>query len=379
MQLNLARVHTTRVLIFFGRHFPALLLACMAALVSGASAPRAPETSRYALQHDWAIQSSCEVKADGHEISTAGFSTKGWHRTDAPATVVAALIADKTLPDPFYGMNLKSFPGMNYSSNDLFANQSMPEGSPFRCSWWFRTEFSVPAAEQRRAKWLHFDGLNYRANIWLNGQQIANARDVAGTFRIFEFDVTKQTHAGKPNALAVEVFAPDKGDLGITWVDWNPTPPDKDMGLWKDVYLTTSGDLALRAPFVSAKLGSDYSTAALTISADLRNVSGHNAKAVLKAGVEGIHISQPVQLAPGESKTFTFSPEKFPQLNLNHPRLWWPYQMGNPEMYTANLTVESAGNVSDSATVHFGIREVTSELTPEGHRLFKINGRKVLI
>src|SRR6266568_2762266 len=234
-----------------------------------------PAHTKLPLHRSWEIQSSCEVKAEGREVSSVSFSTKGWHHAEAPTTVVAALVADKTYPDPNFGMNLKSFPGMDYSPAEFFANQDMPQDSPFRCSWWYRTEFNVPTAQQDTKTWLHFDALNYRANVWLNGQKIADAHDVAGTFRIFEFDISKQLLTDKPNVLAVEVFAPDKGDLGITWVDWNPTPPDKDMGLWKDVYRTTSGDIALRDPFVSSKLGGDYTTAALTIRADLRNASDH--------------------------------------------------------------------------------------------------------
>jgi len=319
------------------------------------------------------------VKAGGQEISAAGFSTKGWHRAEVPTTVVAALVADKTYPDPFFGMNLKLFPGMNYPTTEFFANQPMPEGSPFACSWWYRTEFSIPATQRAKAKWLHFDALNYRANVWLNGKKIADSHEVAGTFRTFEFNVSKQVVTGKPNVLAVEVFAPDKGDLGITWVDWNPTPADKDMGLWKPVYLTTSGDISLRAPFISSKLSDENTTATLAVSADLRNVSDHPVTGSLRATIEGISVSQPVELAASETKTVTFDAAQFPQLKLQHPRLWWPYQMGTPEMYTAKLSVGSGGQVSDSAEVHFGIREVTSELTPQGHRLFKINGRNLLV
>src|SRR6266536_107411 len=353
------------------KHVFPVLLVCVLFITIPSPAQEHLSHSRLLLHHGWQIQSSCEVKSAGSEVSSAGFSTKGWHRAETPTTVVAALVADKTYPDPYFGMNLKSFPGMDYSPTEFFANQEMPQDSPFRCSWWYRTEFNVPAAQQDKATWLHFDALNYRANVWLNGQKIADAHDVAGTFRVFEFKVSKQLLAGKSNVLAVEVFAPDKGDLGITWVDWNPTPPDKDMGLWKDVYITTSGDIALRAPFVSSKLGSDYSTAALTISADLRNASDHAVSGILKADIEGIHVSQPVELGPAESKTVTFAAEQYPQLKLDHPRLWWPYQMGAPEMYTARLSVESGGRASDSAEVHFGVREVTSELTPQGHRLFR--------
>jgi len=335
--------------------------------------------ARMYLHKNWQIQSSCEVQAAGEQISSAAFDAKGWHRADVPATVVGALVTDKTYPDPNYGTNLKSLPGMNYSDKNLFANQEMPDGSPFRCSWWYRTEFTTPAGEAKNKEWLNFLGINYRANIWINSQKVADANDVAGTYRSYEFNVSKFLKTGKENALAVEVFAPGKDDLGITWVDWNPTPPDKDMGIWKEVFLRSSGDVTVRNPFVSSKPDAEYKTAELTISGEVRNVSNEAVKGVLRAEVEDIELQQTVELSGGESKTVKFAPEQFAKLKLAHPHLWWPYQMGTPHLYTAKLSFEIGKQVSDAANVTFGIREVTSELTEKKHLLFKINGRKLLI
>jgi exo-1,4-beta-D-glucosaminidase len=351
-----------------------LLLRCMAA-----GTPAGDESTKIALRENWRIQSSCEVKAGGAEISTPGFRADGWHKASVPATVVAALVADRTYPDPYFGMNLKSFPGMDYSSKSFFANQPMPADSPFRCAWWFRTEFDLPAQANQPTTWLHFDGINYRANIWINGDKVGDSHDIAGMMRTFEFEVSQHLVAGKPNALAVEVFAPDMTDLAMTWVDWNPTPPDKDMGLWKDVYLTTGGDVALRHPFVESRLEPGYTAASLTITADLHNSAAHPNTSIVHAEIERIQVSKKVELAASESRTIVFSPDQYPQLRIAHPRLWWPYQMGKPEMYTARLQVEAGGQASDSASVEFGIREVTSQLTEEGYRLFTINGRKLLI
>ncbi len=227
------------------------ILSVLPVIVAGATED---QPARTYLHKNWQIQSSCEVKATGEQISSGGFDAKGWHKTDIPATVVGALVTDKTYPDPNYGTNLKSIAGMNYSDKNLFANQEMPEGSPFRCSWWYRTEFTPSAGEEKKTQWLNFLGINYRANIWINGHKVEDANDVAGTYRSYEFNVSKFLQPGKANALAVEVFAPGKYDLGITWVDWNPTPPDKDMGIWKEVFLRSSGDVAVRSPFVATKL-----------------------------------------------------------------------------------------------------------------------------
>jgi exo-1,4-beta-D-glucosaminidase len=331
------------------------------------------------LDKDWQVQSSCDDKAGGEKVSSAGFDASRWHRSDIPATVVGVLVTDRTYPDPNYGMNLKSLPGMNYDDKTFFANQDMPPGSPFICSWWYRTEFTPPAGPPGKTAWLHFNGINYRANIWLNGQKVADAKDVAGTYRTFEFNVSKYLKRGTKNALAVEVSAPGKDDLGITWVDWNPTPPDKDMGIWKEVLLTESADVAVRNPFVSSKLAADYKTAALTVTADLRNIANHPVRGTLQTEIDNTKITQPVVLAAGETKTVSFQPAKFGALKLTHPRLWWPYAIGEPYLYKAKISFVVAGHVSDSASTNFGIREVTSELTAKGYRLFKINGRNILI
>jgi exo-1,4-beta-D-glucosaminidase len=351
----------------------------MVARCNATGMPLESQPSKIPLAQNWRLQSSCEVKATGQEIATAGFRTDAWHKASVPTTVVAALVADGTYTDPYYGLNLKSLPGMDYPPSIFFSNQPMPADSPFRCSWWFRTEFPTPTEAIKRAMWLRFDGINYRANIWLNGEKIADAKDVAGMMRRFDFDVSKHLAGAKPNALAIEIFAPEKNDLGLTWVDWNPAPADKDMGLWKDVYLTTVGAVSLLHPFVTSKLDASYKTAELTISADLQNAAAHETTSIVRVEIEGIRVSQKITLAAGESKTVTFTPEQYPELRLAHPRLWWPYQMGSPEMYTARLQAEVDGRISDSTAVGFGIRDVTSELTDRGYRLYKINGRSLLI
>src|SRR5262245_13516267 len=92
-------------------------------------------TNRAYLHKNWRIQSSCDAKATGDQVSVAGFNAASWHKADIPATVVGALVTDKTYPDPDYATNLDSFPGMSHSNKQLFANMDMPDDSPFKCSW----------------------------------------------------------------------------------------------------------------------------------------------------------------------------------------------------------------------------------------------------
>ncbi len=143
---------------------------------------------------------------------------------------------------------------------------------------------------------------------------------------------------GKTNVLAVQVFSPTDTDLAITFVDWNPAPPDKNMGLFRDVEITTSGPVAVRHPAVVSTVNSPANDKAqLTVTALLKNAASHPVKGTLKGQIEKIEFSQEVELGPGEAKDLTFTPEQFPQLNIDHPRLWWPAQMGKPERYSLNL------------------------------------------
>ena len=348
-------------------------------LLPGAALCQDAPPIRIFLEDGWRMESSCKLSAKAEAIAAPGFDDSKWHPAVVPGTVVGTLVSDKTLPDPNYGINLNSYPGAFTNNKIQAANLDMPGGSPFRCSHWFRTEFAAPAAYANRAIWLHFLGINYRANIWLNGKQLADRSEIAGAYRAYEFSIGDLLHREGKNALAVEVFAPEKNDLGLTWVDWNPTPPDKDSGMWREVFLSSSGDVTLRHPFANAKLDSAYKSAALTLSAELRNNTDHPVKATLHANTGDIQLAQPVELAAKETKIVRFSPDQFPQLKLASPRLWWPYQMGEPYLYNATFRVDISSELSDSASLDFGIREVTSELTESGGRLFKVNGKRVLI
>ena len=201
------------------------------------------------------MQSSAKVQAEGATLSTPKFEVRDWLDVDVPTTVVAALVKHKIYNDPDFGMNLRSFPGVTYDIGMNFAEYPMAADSPFNVPWWYRKEFVLPASLKGRSIWLNFDGINYRANIWLNGKLLANSNDVVGAWRTYQFDITGAVAAGK-NVLAIEVHAPTENDLGITFVDWNPQPPDKNMGLWKGVEITSSGPVRLEYPAVLSKVDS---------------------------------------------------------------------------------------------------------------------------
>ena len=332
------------------------------------------------LHDGWQLQSGCKIALPGDSISTTGFLPSKWIATSVPSTVVAAQVAAGLYPNPYYGMNLRNIPGESFPIGKLVANLPMPPDSPYRCGWWYRKEFVLPAVDKGRTLWLHFGGINYRADIWLNGKKIADRMQVAGAYRTYDFDITATADPGKRNVLAVETFAPTEKDLGINWVDWNPTPPDKDMGLWGDVTMTTSGPVILRSPMVVTHFTDDsLMEADLRVYAELDNTSDYSISGKVTATVANIPIEKPVTLAPHEHQTVALTPDQFPQLRVRNPRVWWPYVMGNPHLQRLTMRFTANGKVSDEQSIDFGIREITSELTDKGYRLFRINGRPILI
>jgi exo-1,4-beta-D-glucosaminidase len=353
-------------------------LSVLAAIPIGSAADNSDHSQL--LRENWFIQSSAEVRSDGATISRANFSTRGWYPATLPSTVLSALVEDKVYPDPYVGMNLRSIPGTTYPIFEDFSNIQMPPSSPFRQSWWYRTEFKLPTEYNGKTIWLGFDGINYRANVWMNGVQVATSQQLAGTWRLFQFDVTAAAKPGDNNALAIEVFPPQPHDLAITLVDWAPMPPDKEMGIWRDVRITATGPIAIRYPAVITTLNlPSVDQAALTIRAELTNASEHAVEAVLKGHIEDRAFEQPVRLEPRETQVVRLTPEKFPQLTLPNPRLWWPAQVGRQELYPLDLSVEVQGQASDSAHIRFGIRQITSKIDENGHRIFQINGKNTLI
>ncbi len=374
-----------------------LLFACVAIVFTsgGLSAATAPAPlTRLDLHTGWQLQSACVLQGssagpsglkntsspglDGEILSSQLYRPIGWISTTVPNTVVAAQVAAGVIKDPFYGMNLRKLPGMDYPIGSMFSNLAMLDTSPYKCGWWYRTRFRLPAAFAGHSVALHLDGVNYRADVWLNGKQLASKTDIAGTWRVFELNLSSGLLYFGENVLAIEVFPPTPDDLALTFVDWNPSPPDKDTGLFRDVYLTASGPLQLRFPFVATKLDANFTSAQLTPVVEVWNATGHDIKADVTWEIEGKKVHQEVALEGQQKKTVSFAPEQFHDLTIKDPKLWWPAEMGTPALYHAQVSVTADGKPSDSRDVTFGIRRVTSEIN-NGHALFKINGKPILV
>lgn len=342
----------------------------------------APAQEQLKLQNGWLIQSSAKAGTDGATISTSAYTPTGWFRATVPSTVVGTLVEDGVYPDPFFGMNFRALPGVTSPIGQNFTRMPMAPESPYAAPWWYRTTFRVPATMRGKRVTLHFDGINYRANTWLNGRRLADSSAAAGTYRRFELDVTDAVQRDRANVLAVEVFAPTPPDLQITWVDWNPEPPDKNMGLWQPVYLSASGDVVVRYPAVVSHVDTATRRSAdLTVLTNLRNLASHSVTGTLRGRIGSVSFGRPVTIAANDSATVRFTPDSFPQLHFANPRLWWPVEQGGakPDLYKLDLEFVAGGRVSDAQHIPFGIREVTSETTPKGGLLFRVNGRRILI
>lgn len=327
-----------------------------------------------AFRDGWQMHTGCDLQEGGAALSSARYSAADWLTTSVPTTVVAAQVAAGKLPNPYFADNLRKLPGMDYPVGRNFANLPMSQTSPYRCGWWYRKQFAFSPQRGRRT-WLHFGGINYRADIWVNGKLIAGQDQVAGAYRIYDFDVTEALRPGNSNVVAVETFAPTEKDLGINWVDWNPAPPDKDMGLWGAVDMVTTGDVVLSSPMVTSHFtDSSLRAADLTVYAEVQNATGEAKTAIVRGTVAGRPIEQKVMLAAHESRSVIFSP-----VRVTDPKPWWPRQMGEPHLEQLSLGVTLAGVKTDEKQVSFGIREMTSELTGNGSRLFRVNGKPILI
>jgi exo-1,4-beta-D-glucosaminidase len=328
---------------------------------------------RLKLSDGWHLQASAKLKDKGKALSLPGYADADWYPSSVPSTVLAALVKDGVYPDPYRGNNFNSIPT-----------------APFTGSYWYRTEFTLPITDDGQASWLNLDGINYKANVWLNGELINPQKQLTGTFSSHELDVSAELRRGKPNALAIEVFPPDlKRDLALSWLDWNPTPADRNMGIWRDVYLKTSGPVAVRGTRVLSKVNLvTLDSAELTIKMELHNTSDRALRTDVEArltptsGGDQIPlfiVTQDVALAARETRTIVFDAAHYPDLALKSPKLWWPTQLGEPNLYDLEVRASTEARVSDMQPVRFGIRDVSFDQDPTGLRVFRINGKRIAI
>jgi hypothetical protein len=320
------------------------------------------------LSGGWTLAAAPDITASAELISTPGFDTSAWMPATVPGTVLTSMIDRGLYPEPDYGLN----------------NLAIPEKLN-RQDYWYRAEFASPSTQTPSQISLVLDGINYRAEIWLNGQRLGQ---ITGAFTRGIFDVTDHLHRSGTNALAIRISPPPHPGIpnvqsialgsglnggameldGPTFVasegwDWNPPMHDRDTGLWQDVHLIATGAVSIGDQQIITHLPlPDITHADITLNIPLANASPNPIAGTLTASFEGVHIQKNITVPPGGS-AISLTPQEFAALHLDHPRLWWPNGYGKPELYHLTTTFTSAGLPPVSSSLRFGIREISYEIS----------------
>jgi exo-1,4-beta-D-glucosaminidase len=345
------------------------------AVVASASASAFPGTSD--LTSGWKIQSSAVATDSGAVISDPGYSTADWLPISKPETLMAGLLENNRYPDIFFSNNLASVGTEQFDVN-----------------WWYRDQLQIhPSAGQHT--FLIMNGVLSRANLWVNGTKVADQAELQGAYSQFEYDITSYVRDGD-NAIALDVFRNDSsnstGYLTLNMVDWNPEPPDNWTGLQFAPQFAQDGPISVRNLHVVQDNAADLSSSNLTVKADLRNNTGTAQTAQLSGSIArpgtDIRFTSNQMVPANSTKTVALTPADLPQLHLEHPAVWWPHQMGGQPLYHLAVSAAVGGANSDASSEDFGIRTVTSHLTPvvpgqthgeSGYLQFVINGKPFVV
>ncbi|MEU6969998.1 exo-beta-D-glucosaminidase [Kitasatospora aureofaciens] len=307
----------------------------------------------------FAIQSSAGVTDSGESISTPGYQPNGWHPAGPRSTVMAALVADHTYPDPFYSTNMKQ------------------PADPFTVPWWYRSDFTVNDTSGRN--YLNVTGVLSAADIYVNGRKIAAADKVAGIYPLYELDISPYVQPGR-NSVAFRIYPNDPGrHLTTGWIDWSPSPADNNMGLSQDITIRRTGGVNLSDTHVNTTLDPSLTSAELTVKTKVGNATDDTVTTTVSGTIGELAFSKDVTLAPRETKPVVFTAADTPQLKFADPKIWWPAGMGDQPLYDLQLAATTNGAVTDEARKSFGIRDIQAPLNAAGKRTYTVNGRPLLI
>ena len=360
------------------------------------------------LDDGWQMQSAVLVKEEAKTVSSLAFETKKWYPAKTGWTVLNTLTKAGVYPDMHFGMNNYQIPDISdpfNEKNDLARFSYLPgKRNPWTSPWWFRKTFVLKNVDAGKTVWLEMDCINYRAEIWLNGQMIANREQVVGIFERFQFDISSFVKQGD-NVLAVQIFSPDHPEVpetqsdplgnerpyhyismmkDLTMVyshgyDCFPTVRDRNTGILQDVRVRQTGAIVIRDPFVKTEMRipkTDQAT--ITVSAELVNSKDTPKKAVLCGHIDGTDLAfeQSVMLNPKETQIIRFKP-----VFMQKPELWFPHGHGRQSLYTLTLEAfDETGTSLDVQKVRFGVRQITTLLHEHNGgygRHISINGRRI--
>ncbi|MCQ2115593.1 MAG: discoidin domain-containing protein [Bacteroidales bacterium] len=325
----------------------------------------------------WKLERSSEVSADGAALSRQGFDDKTWLPATVPGTILKSFIEAGAVANP------------DYSDNQLTISDSY-----FLSDFWYRNEFKLPQNFVQDRVFLNFGGINWKADIWLNGQSVGR---IEGAFKDMSFDVTDLVKAGQSNYLAVLIHRNDHpgaateqdfdspngngGNLGLDnptfhasvgW-DWIATIRGRNTGIWNDVRLTTTGPVTVSEPFVQTKLNlPDNTVATLEMEAVLTNRSDKAIKAVWTWEMDGkVLCGDGEKLQPGESRTV------YGTATIQDPELWWPAGYGDQVLHDTRISVKDFDTPSDEVSFKTGLRQMTYD-DSDGILYMYINGRRFI-
>ena len=333
----------------------------------------------------WKLQrASSEAAAEtGESLSAPGFGDDKWLIATVPGTVLTSYLNVDAIPDPNFGQN-----------------QLQISDSYFYSDFWYRTEFTPPATKAERITMLNLDGINWKADVYLNGAKLGR---IDGGFIRGRFDVTGKLQPGKPNALAIRILknatpgsckqktyestGKNGGALGadnptfhssIGW-DWIPTIRGRNTGIWSDVYLTTTGAVTLEDPLVTSMLPlPDTSHADVSLEVFAVNHTPKPVSGTLRGRFGTIEFEQHVSLAASERQAIKLSPATHHQLHIEKPELWWPAGYGEPHLYDVELRFEGkGGDVHHRKAFKAGVRHMTYNEDGGDLRIF-VNGRRLI-
>lgn len=399
------------------------IIFCALLLLFAGQASAQPSANKQVKLSKFSLQSSAIVTASGQTISTVGYQAKDyWFPVTVPCTVLSGLVQNKVYPDPYIGMNNMLIPDASDSFNHqyhLAQYSHMPnEPNPWKNPYWYRTQFDVPAGDNGKHFQLIFKGINYRAEVWVNGKLIADSSQMAGMFAEYSLDVSNAVRAGNENVVAVKIYPLDypglpshpqlnalgdfydnggpTGDIGknvtmlssVGW-DWIPEVRDRNMGIWLPVYLRTSGQVTIGHTFIKTELPSlpDTSVVNLSLNLSLLNHSNQPQKGRLQVtitpenfGGKSVNFTKDALLNGNENKDFQFSSGDVKELLIKNPHLWWPNNYGDANLYRLRLQYLTGNQVLDDTSFIFGIRTVSSaavDVNGWTRRDFYVNGKRV--
>lgn len=232
---------------------------------------------------------------------------------------------------------------------------------------WYGKTFTLPSNWQNKTIRIHFEAINYRSEIWVNGEA-AGAHE--GGYIGFELQIDDLLTEGV-NFIAVRVITPlITRDVVIDGLGRDDMPHWRGAitgGIWQPVTLIATGPIYIEDTFVT----SNINTGEVTITNTFQNQARRKQSTGITWTITKHNGETPVA---SSHKTLNLNPgtnHHEQKLTIENHKLW---QLDNPSLYTLTTIVALAEKCSDSEETRFGFREFTAE-----GKHFYLNGEKIVL